>query len=101
MTDYELADCVANLMHTNDQVDELNNQQIAELIEKYLPENLSVDKFMSDILGVDTNDFDGILQTWENIRKANTPRLNQAKKMLSKDSFSRASNYVKSATDIE
>ena len=83
MTDYELADCVSNLLHTNHQVDELSNEQINNLIDKYLPENLTVDKFMSDIIGVNTDDFEDILEAWENIRKVNTPRLNQSKSMFS------------------
>ena len=82
MTDYELADCVSNLLHTNHQVDELSNEQIGNLIEKYLPDNLTVDKFMSDIIGVNTGDFEEILEAWESIRKVNTPRLNQSKLMF-------------------
>jgi hypothetical protein len=84
MTDYELADCVSHLLHTNHQVDELSHEQISHLIDKYLPENLTVDKFMTDLIGVDTREFEDILEAWENIRKVNTPRLNQSKQMFLK-----------------
>ena len=94
MTDYELADCVSHLLHTNHQVDELSHEQIANLIDKYLPEHLTVDKFMTDLIGVDTREFEDILEAWENIRKVNTPRLNQSKQMFAKQkgSTSRAAS---------
>jgi hypothetical protein len=79
MTDLELADCVSNLMHTNHEVDEMSNEQIAEMVDKYLPEDMTVDKFMRDILGVPESDFEDILKTWDKIRTANTPRVTREK----------------------
>lgn len=84
MTDYELADCLSNLMHANQAVDELPSSELTRLIDKHLPEEISVDKFMTEIIGVPTDDFDTILQTWERIRQSNTPRVNQSKKLLEK-----------------
>jgi hypothetical protein len=83
MTEYELADCVTNLLHTKHQVDELSQQEISDLIDKHLPEEISVDKFMSEMVGIQTDDFDSILQTWEAIRQKNTAQLNQSKRVLS------------------
>ncbi len=82
MTDYELADCITHLLHTNHAVDEMSNEEQTQLIEKYLPEEVSVDRFMTDIIGIDTEDFDQILQTWERIRQNNTTRLHQSRKIL-------------------
>ena len=82
MTDFELADCVANLLHTNHQVDELSKDELTNLIEKYLPEEISVDKFMTDIVGIDTSDFNQILETWEKIKQKNTARLNMSKNIV-------------------
>ncbi len=83
MTDFELADCITHLLHTNHQVDELNQDEITDLIDKHLPEDVTVDKFMSEIVGIQADDFDEILQTWEAIRQKNTARLNQSKRVLS------------------
>lgn len=83
MTDFEIADCVTNLLHTNHQVDELSKDEIDELINKYLPDEVTVDKFMNEIVGIDTNDFEDILQTWETIKQKNTARLHQSKRVLS------------------
>lgn len=73
MTDYELADCVSNLMHLNNQVDEMNKDEMSNLLDGYLPEEITIDKFMTDIIGVPSENFEDILETWENIRKANIP----------------------------
>ena len=75
MTDYELADCLSNLMHANYQVDELSPDELSHLIDKHLPRSLTVDKFMTDLIGIPTENFEEILQTWEKIRVANTPRV--------------------------
>ena len=83
MTDFELADCISHLLHTNHQVDELSKKEIVALINKYLPEDVTVDKFMADIVSIPSDDFDQILQTWEQIRVKNTARLNQSKRILS------------------
>lgn len=82
MTDYELADSISNLLHLNQEVDDLSKDEMAALIDKYFPDKLSVDKFMSDIIGVPTEDFDQVLDTWEAIRQANTPRINSSKRIL-------------------
>jgi hypothetical protein len=74
MTDYELSDCISNLMHKGYQVDEMTKEDMSNLLDKYLPESLSVDKFMNDIIGVPSEDFEEILKTWESIRLANSPR---------------------------
>ena len=74
MTDYELADCVSNLMHLSNQVDEMSKDEMSDLLDSYLPEDISIDKFMSDIVGVPTENFEEILQAWENIRQANIPK---------------------------
>jgi hypothetical protein len=74
MTDYELSDCISNLMHKGYLVDEMTKEDMSNLLDKYLPENLTVDKFMSDIIGVPSDDFEEILKTWESIRLANSPR---------------------------
>ena len=79
MTDYELADCLSHLMHTDQQVDEMSTDQWSRLIDQHLPEEITVDKFMSDLVGVPTENFDDILQTWETIRQANTPRVAKKK----------------------
>ena len=71
MTDYELADCLSNLMHKEKMIDEMSNEEIEKLLDDHVPENLSVDKFMSEIIGVPSENFDEILQTWEAIRNAN------------------------------
>ncbi|RNA14704.1 WD repeat-containing 66 [Brachionus plicatilis] len=75
MTDYELADCISNLLHLNKDVEDFTKEEISSLIDRNFPEELSVDKFMSDILGVPADDFDQILNTWERIKQANTPRV--------------------------
>jgi hypothetical protein len=82
ITDYELADCVSNLLHTSNQVDEMSHEDMASLIDKHIPETLSVDKFMTDLLGIPEQDFDQIMETWERIKVANTPRLKQSKQVL-------------------
>jgi len=75
MTDYELADCVSNLMHLNsDQVDEMTKDEMSELLNNYLPEEVTIDRFMSDIVGVPSENFEEILQAWEAIRQANIPK---------------------------
>lgn len=90
MTDYELADCISNLMHKGYQVDEMSKEDMVNLLDKYLPENLTVDKFMSDIIGVPPEDFEEILKTWETIKQANSPRkprqVNRAEYSASKTS---------------
>lgn len=83
MTDYELSDCISNLLHLNKEVDEMSKEEMAGLVDKYFPESLSVDRFMSDIIGVPTEDFEQVLDTWERIKQSNTPRLNSSKKILS------------------
>lgn len=75
MTDFELADCISNLLHLNNDVQDLNKEEISSLIDRNFPKELSVDKFMSEILGVPVDDFDQILNTWESIKQANTPRV--------------------------
>ena len=74
MTDYELADCVSNLMHLNSQVDEMTKDEMSNLLDNYLPEKITIDKFMTDIVGVPNENFDEILQAWEAIRQANIPK---------------------------
>lgn len=74
MTDYELADCVSNLMHLSNQVDEMSKGEMSDLLDSYLPEEITIDKFMSDIVGVPAENFEEILQAWENIRQANIPK---------------------------
>lgn len=83
VTDYELADCISNLLHLNNQVDEMSHEQMAGLIDQHIPENLTVDKFMTELLGIPSTDFDEIMETWDKIRSSNTPRLKQSKKLLS------------------
>lgn len=75
MTDYELADCISNLLHLNSDVGDFTKEEMSSLIDRNFPQELSVDKFMSDILGVPAHDFDQILNTWERIKQANTPRI--------------------------
>ena len=75
MTDYELADCVSNLMHLNSQVDEMTKDEMSNLLDNYLPEKITIDKFMTDIVGVPNENFDEILQAWEAIRQANIPKI--------------------------
>ena len=86
MTDYELSDCISNLMHKGYQVDEMSKEDMNDLLDKYLPEKLTVDKFMSDIIGVPTDDFEEILKTWESIRQANSPR--KARRSTNRAEFS-------------
>lgn len=77
MTSYELADCIANLMHVNtpDETDESGDRiSVLGAMEEYLPQEVTIDKFMSDIVGVPTENFEEILAVWENIRQANVPK---------------------------
>ncbi|CAF1079452.1 unnamed protein product, partial [Brachionus calyciflorus] len=81
-SDYLPPDCISNLLHLNNDVSDLTKEEISTLIDRNFPEELSVDKFMTDIIGVPTDDFDQVLDTWERIKQANTPRLNTSKKIL-------------------
>ena len=82
MTDYELADCLSSLLHLNNRVDEMSYDELAVLIDKNIPEKLTVERFLDDLLGIPSHDFDQIIETWEKIRVANSPRLNQSKNLL-------------------
>ena len=61
----------------------MSHEQMAGLIDQHIPENLTVDKFMTELLGIPSTDFDEIMETWDKIRSSNTPRLKQSKKLLS------------------
>ena len=65
MTDYELADCISNLLHLNSEVEDLTKEEISGLIDRNFPEELTVDRFMSDIIGVPTEDFDEVLDAYK------------------------------------
>lgn len=71
MTDVELAECLSNLLYLNSPVDEMSRDQIETLIDSHLAQDLTVDKFMSDLVGIPTDDFEQILNTWENIQEVN------------------------------
>ena len=71
MTDVELAECLSHLLYLNRQVDEMNRDQIETLIDSHLAEDLTVDNFMADLIGIPTDDFEQILNTWENIQQVN------------------------------
>lgn len=71
MTDLELAECLSNLLYLNRDVDEMSRDQVESLIDTHLSEELNVDNFMSDLIGIPTDDFEHILGTWENIQQLN------------------------------
>lgn len=71
MTDYELADCLSNLLYLNKEVDEMSKDEMADLIDAHLADNVNVDNFMSDLIGIPTENFENILNTWENIQQVN------------------------------
>ncbi len=77
MTNYELADCIADMMHVN-RPEEINEDgervSVLDAMEDYLPDEITIDKFMSDIVGVPSENFEEILAAWENIRQANIPK---------------------------
>jgi len=71
MTELELAECLSSLLYLNSEVDEMSRDQIESLIDSHLAEDLTVDNFMSDLIGIPTDDFENILDTWENIQQVN------------------------------
>lgn len=71
MTDYELAESLSSLLYLNREVDEMSKDQIESLIDSHLAEDLTVDNFMSELIGIPYEDFENILDTWENIQQAN------------------------------
>ena len=73
MTNYELADCLSNLLHLNLPVDEMTIEESAKSLNSLLPENMNVDSFMTHLMGVPKENFDEILQTWEEIYRMNSP----------------------------
>lgn len=71
MTDVELAECLSNLLYLNREVDEMSRDQIESLIDSHLAPDLTVDNFMSELIGIPTENFEQILNTWENIQEVN------------------------------
>jgi hypothetical protein len=61
----------------------MSHEQMSGLIDQHIAENLTVDRFMTELLGIPSTDFDQIMETWDKIRSSNTPRLKQSKKLLS------------------
>lgn len=73
MTPYELADCLSNLLNLNLPIDEMSIEEVKNVLNEHLPENMNVDIFMSYLMGVPKENFDDILNSWEEIRLMNTP----------------------------
>ena len=73
MTSYELADCLSNLLHLNLPIDEMSIEESAHTLNDLLPEKINVDTFMTHLMGVPKEDFNEILQSWEEIYRMNSP----------------------------
>lgn len=72
MTDYELAECLSDLLYLNEPVDEMSKDEMGKLIDSHLAEDITVDSFMSDLIGIPTEHFNEILNTWQTIKETNT-----------------------------
>ena len=87
MTEYELADCLSNLLHLNFDVDEMSTEHAAHVLYTHLPENINIDTFMSHLMGIPKDSFDEILSSWEEIRRTNSPRKTSRKNDTSQSNY--------------
>lgn len=72
LTEYELADSISNLLHLNCVVDELSTEDVVNLVETNLPNKINIDTFMTHLMGIPKENFEQILNSWEEIRQANS-----------------------------
>ena len=73
MTSYELADCLSNLLNLNLPVDEMSIEEAAKTLNELMPETMNVDGFMTHLMGVPQENFEEILQTWQEVYRMNSP----------------------------
>jgi hypothetical protein len=52
LTEYELADCLSNLLHLKFSIDDFNPDETKKLFNKSLPDHMSFQQFMTYLMGV-------------------------------------------------
>ncbi|CAF2834945.1 unnamed protein product [Rotaria sp. Silwood2] len=65
MSDYEMADCLANLLHLNNEstemFDTMNAEDASQFIENQLPEQVTLQTFMEDLLKMPSQYVDQVM----------------------------------------
>ncbi|CAF0866926.1 unnamed protein product [Rotaria sordida] len=88
MNDYEMADCLSNLLHLNNEstemFDTMNAEDACQFIENQLPEQVTIQTFMEDLLKMPTQYVDQVMysvKAHQKRRSSMTPK--EKKRQLS------------------